>query len=74
MKFLYKVNKTSYFGFLRYLVRSAYQTSHPFTLPYVQAIRVKEWEFIPDGVYPLLLIFNKSSYFRVKLKRIKFGL
>ena len=58
MKFLYKVNKTSYFGFLRYLVRSAYQTSHPFTLPYVQAIRVKEWEFIPDGVYPLLLIFK----------------
>jgi len=46
------VNKTSYFGFLRYLVRSAYQTSHPFTLPYVQAIRVKEWEFIPDGNNP----------------------
>ena len=44
------VHKTSYFGFLRYLVRSAYQTSHPFTLPYVKAIRVKQWEFIPDGV------------------------
>ena len=44
------VHKTSYLGFLRYLVRSAYQTSHPFTLPYVKAIRVKQWEFIPDGV------------------------
>merc|ERR1712179_304865 len=46
------VHKTSYFGFLRYLVRSAHQTAHPFTLPYVRAIRVKEWEFIPEGNNP----------------------
>jgi len=46
------VHKTSYFGFLRYLVRSAYQTAHPFTLPYVQTVRVKQWEFIPDGKTP----------------------
>ena len=45
-----QVHKTSYLGFLRYLVRSAYQRSHPFTLPYVRAVRVKQWEFIPDGV------------------------
>jgi len=46
------VHKTSYFGFLRYLVRSAHQTGHPFTLPYVKAVRVKQWEFISDGNSP----------------------
>merc|ERR1712218_489309 len=44
------VKKVSYLGFLRYLIRSAYQTSSPFTLPYVSAVRVKQWEFSPDGV------------------------
>ena len=60
IKFLFKVSKTSYFGFLRYLIRSAHRTAHPFTLPYVQAIRVKEWEFIPDGVCPLVLKVKKQ--------------
>ena len=44
------VQKTSHLGFLRYLVRSAHQTGHPFTLPYVTAVRVKQWEFISEGV------------------------
>ena len=48
--FLLQVKKVSYLAFLRYLIRSAYQTSSPFTLPYVTAVRVKEWGFTPDEV------------------------
>ena len=47
---LLQVKKVSYLAFLRYLIRSAYQTSSPFTLPYVTAVRVKEWDFTPDEV------------------------
>jgi len=46
------VKQVSYLKFLQYLIRSAYQTSSPFTLPYVTAVRVKQWEFTPDGDKP----------------------
>ena len=44
------VHKTSHFNYFRYLFRTAFHTEHPFSLPFVQAVRVKEWTFHPqDG-------------------------
>ena len=41
-------------NYFRYLFRTAFHTSHPFSLPAVEAVRVKEWDFLPqdkDGKY-----------------------
>merc|ERR1719320_1472720 len=43
------VHKTSYLNYFRYLFRTAFHTEHPFTLPFVQAVRVKQWTFMPQG-------------------------
>jgi ceramide kinase len=45
------VHKTSHLNYFRYLFRTAFHTEHPFTLPFVQAVRVKEWTFHPQGGY-----------------------
>lgn len=41
------VKKTSHLNYFRYLFRTAFHTEHPFTLPFVEAVRVKEWNFQP---------------------------
>ena len=41
-------------NYFRYLFRTAFHTSHPFSLPAVEAVRVKQWDFLPqdeDGKY-----------------------
>merc|ERR1712173_291473 len=43
------VHKTSYLNYFRYLFRTAFQSQHPFTLPFVQAVRVKQWTFKPQS-------------------------
>jgi len=42
------VRKTSHLNYLRYMLRTAFHTSHPFSLPFVEAIRVKQWNFLPQ--------------------------
>jgi len=42
------VHDTSYLNYFRYLFRTAFNTSHPFTLPFVEAVRVRNWTFQPD--------------------------
>lgn len=41
------VHNTSRLNYFRYLFRTAFHTAHPFTLPFVQAVRVTDWEFAP---------------------------
>jgi len=43
------VHNTSLLNYFRYLFRTAFHTEHPFTLPFVQAVRVKQWTFMPQG-------------------------
>merc|ERR1719228_1508552 len=42
------VHNTSDLKYLHYLARTAFHTSHPFNLDCVQAVRVKQWEFVPQ--------------------------
>jgi len=42
------VHKTSHLNYFRYLFRTAFHTSHPFSLPQVKAVRVKQWQFDPQ--------------------------
>jgi len=42
------VHKTHHLNYLRYLYRTAFNQSHPFNLPFVQAVRVKSWSFQPE--------------------------
>ena len=46
--FYLQVHNTSRLNYFRYLFRTAFHTSHPFTLPFVQAVRVTDWEFVPQ--------------------------
>ena len=41
------VSKTSRMNYFRYLFRSAYLTSDPFDLPFVERIKVQEFTFMP---------------------------
>jgi len=43
------VHKTSRLNYFRYLFRTAFHIAHPFNLPFVQAVRVTNWEFIPQA-------------------------
>lgn len=39
------VRRTHHLNYLRYLVRVAFNRSSPFSLPFVQAVRVTDWSF-----------------------------
>jgi len=42
------VHRVSRLNYFRYLFRVGFHFSHPFSLPFVQAVRVKEFSFTPD--------------------------
>lgn len=42
------VHRTSRLNYFRYLFRVAFHMSHPFSLPFVEAVRVREFSFTPD--------------------------
>jgi len=42
------VHNTFHLNYLRYLFRTAFNLSHPFHLPFVQAVRVRGWSFSPQ--------------------------
>ena len=44
----FQVHNTFHLNYLRYLFRTAFNMSHPFRLPFVQAVRVKSWSFTPQ--------------------------
>ena len=45
----FQVHNTFHLNCLRYLFRTAFNMSHPFRLPFVQAVRVKSWSFTPQA-------------------------
>ena len=66
------VHKTSYINYFRYLFRTAFHTEHPFSLPFVEAVRVKQWDFQPqvplalarlnlDQTHKIRIIFSISN-------------
>ena len=45
----FQVHNTYHLNYLHYLFRTAFNMSHPFRLPFVQAVRVKSWSFTPQA-------------------------
>lgn len=42
------IHGSSRINYFRYLFRTAFNTSHPFNLQFVQTVRVREWNFTPQ--------------------------
>ena len=56
-KIYLQVHNTSRLNYFRYLFRTAFHTAHPFTLPFVQAVRVTDWEFAPHVVFFIFFFY-----------------